>query len=207
MQALDRILGKTSHLRVLRVLHHAEPPLSGRDVQRRAGMSNRAVMLALEELIHLNLVQRETHPHRHAYRINPRHFFWEHAVRPALEAETRFWDDLRRLVRRTLRPRPVAAIVTGAIARDPPRPDAPLHLHLLYETGRDRIRSYRGLDTLRERTALRYGLGLHATFMDISNMDAPQFRTLWRLIDREGLLLYGQPPVIQVKAHPEPHAP
>ena len=200
MQALNRILGTASHLRVLRVLHRAEGPLSGRETQRRAGLSNRAAMLALEALVEVNLVRRETLTSRHAYRINTRHFFWRSAVRPALESEIRFWEDLRRLVRRALRPRPIAAMVTGAIARDEARADEPLHLHLLYETGRDRIRSYRGLDSLRDQAASRYGLGVRATFMDLRTMDDPEFRTLWNRIAREGVLLYGEPPVVEVKS-------
>jgi hypothetical protein len=195
MQALNGLLGKASHLRVLRALHRAGQPLSGREVQRRADMSNRAVMLALEELTRLNVVICDAHADHHAYQINPRHFFWKRGIRPALEAEEHFWDDLRRLVRRTLNPRPIAAIVTGPIARDEAETDETLQLHLLFETGRERLQSYRGLDKLREQTETRYSLGVHATFMDLRNMDDPEFRTLWRRIAREGVLLFGDLPV------------
>ena len=195
MQALNGILGKASHLRVLRALHRAGEPLTGREVQRRADMSNRAVMLALEELTRLQVVLCEAHTDHHAYQLNPRHFFYKRGIRPALDAEEHFWDDLRRLVRRTLSPRPIAAIVTGSIARDEAETDETLQLHLLYQTGRERLQSYRGLDTLRARTASRYSLGVHATFMDLRNMDDPEFRSLWRRIAREGVLLFGDLPV------------
>jgi hypothetical protein len=197
MQALNAILGKASHLRVLRVLHRAAEPITGREIQRRCKMSNRAVMLALEELSRLSVVICEAHAGHHDYQINQQHYFWKRGIRPALESEEHFWEDLRRLVRRALNPRPIAAIVTGPIARDEPDAEEILQLHLLFQTGRDRLQSYRGLPKLRDQSLSRYSLGIHATFMDLRNMDDSEYRSLWRRIAREGVLLFGDLAVVQ----------
>jgi hypothetical protein len=195
MQALNGILGKTSHLRVLRVLNRSDEPLTGREIQRRSGLSNRATMLALEELARLRVLLLEVDISKHLYTPNTDHYLWSKAVRPALDAEEQFWEDLRRTVRRIMKPRPIAAIVTGTLAREEPEEDRNLHLHLLYSTGRERLQSYRCLQKLRDRAELRYAMEVNATFMDLRNMDDPEYQALWRRIAKEGILLFGDLPV------------
>jgi len=197
MQDLDRILGKRSHVAVLRVLHRAEADLSGREIQRRAGLSNRAAMTALEELDHLRVVLCEAHPSCHRYQVNRRHYLWSKALRMALEAEELFWDDLRKVIRRVLKPAPIAAIVTGPLARDMPGELRDLPLHLLYRTGRERLQSYHGVERLQNRIDERYGLDVKATFMDLRSMEKPEYASLWNRIAREGLLVFGDLPVLQ----------
>ena len=51
MYGLDRLLSKPSQLMVLRCLYHAEELLTGRDVERGTGLSNRATMTALQDLV------------------------------------------------------------------------------------------------------------------------------------------------------------
>lgn len=194
MHGLDVILGKGSHLRVLRVLNRAEGALSGREVQRRCGLSNRAVMRALEALSEQRVVLCETDVSRYQFALNTRHYLWSKAVRPALEAEEEFWTDLRKLVRRLVKPRPEAAMVTGDLARDEQAETGGLDLHLLFENGRHRLQAYRCLDRLKEQIDLRYALAVTVTFMDTRNMDDPEFQALWGRIAREGVLLFGKLP-------------
>ena len=75
-------------------------------------------MLALESLSAASAVHCEVTPQANWYRVNSNHFLMKKALEPAFEAEELFWDDLRKLVRRLVRPRPVAAVATG------PRPDS-----------------------------------------------------------------------------------
>jgi len=194
MNGLNAILGKASHLRVLRVLNRGNGPLTGREIQRRCGLSNRAVMTALEELVAQRAVLMEATPSRYLFEPNTKHYLWSKAVRPALEAEERFWEDLRKLVRRTFKPRPEAAMVTGRIARDDTAETGTLDLHLLFESGRQRLQAYRCLDRMREQADLRYAMEVEVTFMDMRNMDDPEFLELWKRIAREGVLLFGRLP-------------
>jgi hypothetical protein len=197
VQDLDRIFGKRSHVAVLRVLFKAGEELSGREVQRRSGLSNRATMLALQSLCEQRVLANDVRSSSHRYRINRRHFLWSKAVRAALEAEEGFWEDLKKLLRRTLRPPPIAAIVTGPLARGLAGDQRELPLHLLYQTGRDRLQSYRGLERLKDRIDERYALRVNPTFMDLRTMSRPEFSALWDRIAREGLLVFGDLPVNQ----------
>ena len=195
MHALNRILGKQSHLAVLRVLHASEEvPLTGREVQRRAGLSNRAAMQALEGLADASVVLREETAAAHYFRLNSRHYLWTKAVRPALEAEFAVWEDLRKTVRRLITPRPEAAMVTGPLVRDEHAESGKLDVHLLFVGGRQRLQAYRCLERLAERIRERYALEISCTFMDMRNMDDPEFQDLWRRIAREGVLLFGKLP-------------
>lgn len=194
MHGLDRILGKASHLAVLRVLNDTDTPLSGREVQRRSGLSNRAAMLALEALCEQNVLLCEVTKTAYLYQANARHYLWNKAIRPAFDAEYAFWDDLGKTVRRSLTPRPDAAMVTGTLARDERATEGRLDLHLLFSGGRQRLQAYRCLERLSQAVRLRYSLDVHATFMDIRTMDDPEYQDLWRRIAREGILLFGKLP-------------
>lgn len=194
MHGLDRILGKASHLAVLRVMNDTDTALSGREIQRRSGLSNRAAMQALEALCDAQVVQCEVRATSYAYQPNPRHYLWTKAIRPAFDAEYAFWEDLGKTVRRNLTPRPDAAMVTGALARDESAVDGRLDLHLLFSGGRQRLQAYRCLERLGEAIRVRYALDMSATFMDIRTMDDPEYQDLWRRIAREGVLLFGKLP-------------
>jgi len=194
MQGLNRILGKQSHLLVLRVLHAGTEALTGREIQRRCGLSNRATMQALESLEAARVVHREASGQAYLFRINARNYLWSKAVKPALDSETDFWEDLRKTVRRLVLPQPEAAMVTGALAREEALMEGTLELHLLFSDGRQRLRAYRCVERLKEQIRERYALETQTTFMDIRTMDDPEFQTLWRRIAREGVLLYGKLP-------------
>lgn len=171
-----------------------ETPLTGREIQRRAGLSNRATMLALDQLFDASVVLCDTTPSAHFFRPNPRNYLWTKAVRPALEAEEAFWEDLRKTVRRHVSPRPEAAMVTGALVRDERAESGKLDLHLLFEGGRQRLQAYRCVERLSERVRERHALEISCTFMDMRTMDDPEYRDLWRRIAREGVLLFGKLP-------------
>ena len=194
MHGLNRILGKQSHLRVLRVLHESDQPLSGREVQRRCGLSNRAVMTALEELTALHVVHCAVESSTYAFELNQKNFFVRKSLKPALQGEQAFWADLCTTVRRLARPKPEAAVVTGPLTRDETLSSGVVELHHLFTNGRDRLRAYRNFDRLREQIQDRYALELTSTFMDLRTMDAPEFKPIWSRIAREGVLLFGKLP-------------
>lgn len=194
MQGLNLLLGTRSHVKVLRVLYRSEDPLNGREIQRRTGLSNRATMVALETLTEKHLLRVQVTTKDYRYQINRRHFYWAKSIRPALEGEEQFWEDVRKLVMRSVKPRPEAAIATGVLARDEHAADGPLDLQLLFETGRQRLQAYQSLERLQERVADRYGIDVKVTFMDMRNMDDPEFQLLWKRIAREGVLLFGKLP-------------
>ncbi|MCF7837359.1 MAG: hypothetical protein K9N49_01895 [Candidatus Marinimicrobia bacterium] len=191
MQTLDRLLGKQSHLRLLRTLYGAETPLSGRDLQRRTGLSNRATMQALGALCAIGAVERWQEGTRYRHRLNTGHYWVAKVLAPAFEAERQFWQDLARTIRKHLRPRPMAAVLTGSLARQGEPVNARLDLVLLFQNGRTRLAACRGLPVLTAALACRYALPSSVTLVDLNSMDRQEYDALWRRVEREGLLLFG----------------
>jgi len=194
MRGLDPILSKGSHLSVLRVLFRSDDPLCGREIQRRCGLSNRGTMLALDDLSEIRVLKREVRSAHHIYSINRRHYLWSKGLKPVLEAEENFWEDLRKLIRGWTRPAPEAAIVTGELTRCENPLAGPLDVHVVFATGRERLQAYTAIDRLKERIHNRMGLEARVTLMDPRTMEYPEHQKIWRVIAKEGVLLFGKLP-------------
>ncbi len=192
MIALNRIVAKKSTVNVLRVLRQADSALSGRQIQRRSGLSNRATMLALEDLTSASIVDCEPSGRSYFYTLNTDNFFWQTGLKTLLEAEDAFWKDLPKTVKGCVDPAPAAVIVTGSLAREEPTNE--LELHLIFGSGRDRLKAYKHNDALKEVINHRYGLELHPTYMDKKTMDNPEYESLWERIANEGVLIFGELP-------------
>ena len=194
MNGLDLILSKASHLLVLRELFHAEEALTGREVQRRCGLSNRATMLALEALVACSVARCESTPQANWYTVNRNNYFYTKAIKTAFEAEDLFWDDLSKLIRRIVRPRPIAAVATGPLARDAKAVTSRLELTLIFNSGRNRVRAFRSLDEFVDAAWERFAVNVDVNWLDANSVDNDEFSPLWRRIEREGVLLYGTLP-------------
>ncbi len=194
MQGLNKIFSKQSNLLVLRVLYHADAPLTGREIERRCGLSNRATMMALEMLSEMAVAHCDQAANAYHYTLNRGHFLVGKAVKPALDAEEMFWDDLRKLVRRVVHPRPTAVVATGPIARDESLSEGRIELTMLFASSRNRLRAFRCMDDLAEKLWNRHSVSFEYNLVDEHNVDDEEYATLWRRIEREGVLLFGTLP-------------
>jgi len=194
MHGLDVILANRSQLRVLRTLYDADEPLSGRETERRTGLSNRATMDALEALLDAKAVHMQPNGRAYLFTLNRNHYLVAKALTPAFDAENLFWDDLRKTVQRVVRPRPIAAVATGPLAREETVYGGRVILTMLFSTGRNRIRSLARIPALAEAIRDRYALMLEHHLLDINTMDREEYIPLWRRVEREGILLFGTLP-------------
>jgi len=194
VQGLNVILQNLSRLMVLRTLYHADEPVSGREVERRTGLSNRATMLALDDLVDIHAVNLEKRGRANSYTLNRAHFFVARALRPAFDAEDMFWADVARTVQRVVRPKPRAAIATGPLVRDEADYGGRITLTILFQTGRARIKSLHSIQKLAERIRDRHSLTLDYQMLDLNTMDKEEYDPLWRRVEREGILLFGTLP-------------
>ena len=194
MHGLNFILANRSQLLVLRALYNADEALTGRGVERMSALSNRATMLALETLVDARAVYREENGRAYLFTLNHDHYLIAKGLKPAFDAEERFWEDLRKTVRRVVRPRPIAAVATGPLARDETEYGGRLILTMLFSTGRNRIKSLASIEDLAEKVRDRYALILEHHLLDINTMDREEYVPLWRRVEREGILLFGTLP-------------
>lgn len=195
MQGLDYLLANKSQLMVLRTLYRAEGQLlTGRAVERATGLSNRASMNALALLVNARAVNCTRESNRHLYGINMKHYLVEKALRPAFEAEEMFWADLAKTVKRTVRPRPVAAVATGPLAREETIYGGRITLTMLFARKTDRIKCLGSVSKLIDLIRERYGLSLEYHLLDMNTMDRKEYEPLWRRVENEGILLFGALP-------------
>lgn len=194
MHGLNVLITRYSQLLVLRTLYHAQTPLSGREIERRTGLSNRATMLALDSLVDSSAVLFAEAGNKHHYTLNRNNYFVAKGLKPAFEAETLFWTDFTKTVRRHVHPRPVAAVATGPLARDESSLNTRIQLTMIFSTGRNRIRAFSSMDTLNEAVTQRYAVTVDPVLLDVNNMDEEKYDALWRRVEREGILLFGTLP-------------
>ena len=194
MHGLDRLLSRPSQLQVLRALFHAEEPLTGREVERRTGLSNRATMMALEALVEFSAVKCEQSTQANWYEINHLNYFVAKAIKHIFDAEDLFWDDLRKTIRRIVHPRPIAAVATGPLARNERDSSGRINLTMVFSTGRNRIRAFNDMETLVEKVWERYALPITTTLLDINTAEYDEYQSLWKRVEREGILLFGTLP-------------
>ena len=194
MQGLNAILGNRSQLMVLRTLYHARQPMTGRDVERAVQMSNRATMLALESLCEAGVVHLEPAGRAYHYSLNRTHYLIAKGLKAAFDSEVLFWDDVSRTIRRVVRPRPMAAVATGPLAREEADYGGRMTLTMLFETGRERQRALMAMDRLADAVLNRYSMTAEYHLLDLNTMDREEYEPLWRRVAREGILLYGTLP-------------
>ncbi|MFT5126067.1 MAG: hypothetical protein ACI9TH_002932 [Kiritimatiellia bacterium] len=194
MQGLDRIFSKPSQLNVLRVLYRADEALTGREVERRSGLSNRATMLALDHLYEISVIDRESTSTSYLFRVNRNNYFVAKALKQSFEAEELFWQDFGRTVRKTVHPKPIAAVATGPLARDEHLDDGRVDIVMVFSSGRSRLRAFPSLETLAEKVWHRYAIAIESNLLDLNTMDRSENDALWRRVEREGILLFGTLP-------------
>ncbi len=194
MTGLNVIFRNLSHVMVLRVLYDTDEPLTGREVERRSGLSNRATMLALEALILMRVVNMDTVGRAHLHTLNHEHYLTAKAVKPAFDAEHLFWADFAKTVQRSVRPRAIAAVATGPLVRDETEYGGRITLTILFSSGRDRVKSLRSIQRLASRIKDRHALAMEYRLLDLNTMNKEQYAPLWRRVEREGILLFGTLP-------------
>jgi hypothetical protein len=194
MTGLNELFRSAGKVMVLRTLYRADTPLSGREVERRAGLSNRATMLALKDLVDARVVNLEIAGRAHQYSLNAGHYLVAKAITPAFEAEELFWADLAKTVQRIVRPKPIAAVATGPLVREETDYGGRVTLTILFSGGRERVKSFRSMVKLAERIRDRHALILEYQLLDLNTMDKEEYDPLWRRVEREGILLFGQLP-------------
>jgi hypothetical protein len=151
-------------------------------------------MTALQNLVAASAVNCETAPGSNLYSLNMGHYLVAKGLKPAFEAEELFWDDVRKTVRRIVRPRPQSAVATGPLAREENEYGGRVTLILLFSSGTHRIKSLATIRKLAFTFRDRYSLSLEHHLLDHKNMNRPENEPLWNRIEREGILLFGSLP-------------
>ena len=112
---LDRLLGTTTKVRLLRALLRLDSPVSGNEAKRLAGVrSADSMWSALDELSELGILSREQTRGSHLYRVNREHDLFA-PLAAVFDAEASRVTRLRDWIRQTLAAAGLAHAVRSVI--------------------------------------------------------------------------------------------
>lgn len=130
---LDTVLGTRSRIRLLRVLHARQAPVSGREAARLAGLSHHGIQ-ALDELTGTGIVTRREASGQNLYTFNEEHALAS-AVADLFEAERRQAKELMARLAEILEATGgvATAAVFGSAARGDTGPESDFDVLVLVE--------------------------------------------------------------------------
>lgn len=99
---LDSILSSVGKLRLLRALHAASSPMSGREAAGIAGISVQPAQRALRDLVALGVVRRDDTRSQYLYTLNRENYLVRRSIGPLFEAEQERVDEVFRDLRKAV---------------------------------------------------------------------------------------------------------
>lgn len=116
-RVLDEVFSRWSNVAVLRALNKRAVGLSGREVARIAGITNKNCFTALVDFENLGIVNCERGRREHSYKLNRQHALVEEAIIPLLQYEENYFDRIASFIKSKLRSKTISLIVFGSVAR------------------------------------------------------------------------------------------
>ncbi len=116
-RVLDEVFSRWSNVAVLRALNRHVVGMSGREVARVAGITNKNCITALVDFENLGIVTCERGGREHSYKLNRKHALVEDALMPLLKYEEEYFDRIASYLRAKLKDKTVSLIVFGSVAR------------------------------------------------------------------------------------------
>jgi len=156
----DEVFSTWSHLAVLRALQHSARGMTGREVARVAGMNHRAGLEALSKLEALGIVSRIRGGRDHLFSLNREHALVAGGILPLLAAESRYAEDLKKIVGRRLGKHAVSVIVFGSVARGEETPASDLDVCLVVSRASDKSSALEAAHDLAPQLLREYGVRL-----------------------------------------------
>ena len=197
---VDEILGKESHVRILRVLTEYEHPIPPVELAHATRLDLSGVLRALQSLADTGIVSSIGVGRGRVFHFNSAHYFapvLQHLFDAERQRRQDLLDELQRAVQ-SLSPTPRSAWIEGAHAigqdttRDPLRVGALVH-------ARDRhVTSERLVERLRD-IERRFGITIDLvlrTKADLGTLTQEQIDALGKVIP-----LHGVPPIYLLKTH------
>jgi len=183
---LDAALSAASRVAVLRALAGAgEVGRSGREAARVAGINHQSAALALAALHRLGLLRRSVGGRKTMWSLDRRRWLVREVLAPLFDREAGHAAEIAAAIKRALRGRCRAALVTGEAARGRLAPGRPLALLAVESGGRRGLAE--ALRALKAELAERWALELDARIVSAS--EAARVAALedaWRLLPDEG---------------------
>lgn len=192
---LELLFQTPSHVSVLRVLYGLKEGVSGREVARRANVSDRTCRLVLERLEALNLVVFSGGGKIRLYRLNRDHFFVKSILEKIFSAESKFSGSILEELSTDLSERCRWACIFGSTARAEDSQHSDLDLLILVDRTAEKKRIEEHLPKWLEKYYHVYGLALEPLVFTVSEWNRDRrYRSLKDDIESNCITLVGEEP-------------
>ncbi len=189
----EELFRSPGQISVLRVLFHAGKPLTGRQVQRLAGLANLAAMQSLRKLADLSIVSCRRAGRAYQYELKRDHWAVEKLIAPLFENEGKGIDLAVELLAGKLRGECLAAYLYGSALNAGTGPAGDLDLFVVVKREEDKNSLEKDvLPGLAEDVSRRFGLFLEPNVVSREELSRSKVSKLAREIVRTGLRLRGK---------------
>lgn len=134
-QILARLLGDPIHIRVFRILHRHPEGMSGRALALLAETSPFKINQVLRYLVSQGVLTQKAVGRANIYQLNPHHIFVTDVAQKLLEFEDGIFSRMGKRIMQTLKPKPIAILLYGSIARGEETPQSDIDLMIVYKDG------------------------------------------------------------------------
>ncbi len=190
VRPLDDLLSSKAKVAILRVICHANAPLSGREIARRAGVWSSAASKALGELTASGILSCRDHGRAKTYELESTDIPLVGHLRDLFMAEAdRYRGFVAEVVHET--PEALTVFLFGSEARSQAKPGSDTDVLIVVER-KDETLEQRILDRCLD-VAMRHGIALSwhvADLQDLREWEATG-NAFWRNVTRDGIRLHG----------------
>lgn len=191
---LERILGQTSKIRILKFLVSSGLELNGREIASAVGLSHVKAHTALKELNQYGVVTMRRSGKSILYQLNHKNVIVSKMLAPLFEKEARLMNMVEEIITKHLKqPSPKSVILFGSFASNRARPDSDIDLLVITPKNGDSGAFREGLAKAEASITIGFGNHLAPILMGETEFKA-KFKKREKFVVnvvREGKVLYG----------------
>jgi predicted nucleotidyltransferase/biotin operon repressor len=192
---LDVVLGQRSKVRLLRLLLRSHGQLTGREIARQTGLSQRTCHTSLRGLERQGIVLRSRAGTAHLYRLNEEHVLVTDVLVPAFRTETDLVQKYADAARLGLKIPVESVILYGSVARGTERPGSDVDLMFIVRDAKVAEKGRMLLGPLAASLARRFGSVPQIVFTDSRTFRSNVRRRnpYYSAVVQDGRVLFGKP--------------
>ncbi|MBI1865308.1 MAG: nucleotidyltransferase domain-containing protein [Nitrospirae bacterium] len=189
---LELIFGSPARIRILRVLASIPRPLSGRQVGELAGLTHRGAIHALASLVDIGAVKQRRAGNAYQYSLSKGSIFAEKIVLPAIKAEGRLLDELKRDVAARFGHFTVSLVLYGSLARGEEKEGSDIDVMAVVKGEREKAAMEEKAASMAFYFSERFDGLLSIHCLTVDEIRRRKDLPLMRSVMKEGVILAGK---------------
>ncbi len=192
---LNEIFSTYSNIAVIRELRHSTNGFTGREIAKRAGLSAPSAIKALSHLESVKIINRRIGGRDHLFTLNFDNYYVKTVLLPALEAESRYFEQIKFELKKRLSKNSLSVILYGSVARKEESIKSDFDICIVLKNSEAKKEIEKTLNSFRDTLYSSYGVTLAPYYISVR-----EFKQRAKLkkspvddIIKEGIVLSGKP--------------